>query len=138
MILFFKIDDMERMYLLYSTELVTREDKGMAMNIIPESIIPSTDKQVYVMTDRKNRKTSRLSVPRDTKEECARCNLTFDRNILYQIPYKYLLDPIDYNMLATQEQKRSKFWFYPKKNYKQILPIKKQRQEDYIAFPPVK
>jgi len=62
----------------------------------------------------------------------------FDKSFMYDIAYKYLLKPIDFNMLATQDQKSSKFWYYPTKNYRQILPVKKHRAEDYIAFPPVK
>lgn len=64
--------------------------------------------------------------------------MRIDNRYLYMISYKYLLDPIDYKMLPTQEQKKSKFSYYPKKKFRQILPVKKFRQDDYIDFPPVK
>ena len=138
MILFLKIDDMERMFLMYATELVTREDIKMFLKVIPESTIPVATKPSLKMTDRTNRHMRRSSAQIESKEAWSRWNVIFDQINLYPIAYKYLLDTIEYNMLATQEQKKTKYWFYKSKNFKQFLPLKKKRSEGYIAFPPVK
>jgi hypothetical protein len=137
-ILFFKIDLFERMYLLFWTELITRENISMIMKIIPETVIPTSEKPAIKLGKIKKKSKRRLSVPNDSNQTCSRWNLLIDSKKLYPISYKYLLDPIDYNTLLTQEQKKSNFCYYPTKSFKQILPIKKWRKEDYIAFPPVK
>ena len=68
MIFYFKIDDMERMFLMYATELVLREDMKMVLKIIPESTIPVLTKPLLRLTDTKDKHIRRNSVQTGSKE----------------------------------------------------------------------